>query len=100
MRLRDLIASLQKIYADTIGVEFMYIQNMAVRNWVRERIEARPAESEVGAESKITILRELLEAESFEHFLHTKYVGQKRFSLEGGESLMVILNALLHDCGV
>ncbi len=76
----------------------MHIQNIRVRNWIRDRIEARPDDSQVDREAKLDILHALVEAESFEHFLHTKYVGQKRFSLEGGESLMVVLNALLNDC--
>lgn len=95
MRLRDMISALRATYCDTIGVEFMHIQNPRVRNWVRERIEARPSALPVPVETQKAILRELLEAESFEHFLHTRYVGQKRFSLEGGESLMVALHTLL-----
>jgi 2-oxoglutarate dehydrogenase E1 component len=98
MKLRELLASLQKIYAGTIGFEFMHIQNIRVRNWLRDRIEARVNEPAVDAETQIAYLRELFEAESFERFLHTKYVGQKRFSLEGGESMMVALYALLEDC--
>ncbi len=96
LKLRELIAALERIYAGTIGVEFMHIQNARVRNWVRDRIEGR--ELELPALTQHDILRVLLQAESFEHFLHTKYVGQKRFSLEGGESLMVILNTLLEQC--
>lgn len=98
MKLRELLGSLQKIYAGTIGFEFMHIQNIRVRNWLRDRIEARVSEPPVDAETQIAYLRELFEAESFEEFLHTKYVGQKRFSLEGGESMMVALYALLEDC--
>ena len=98
MKLREMIDSLQRIYASSIGFEFMHIQNIRVRNWLRERIENRPAEPAQSREFQIGLLRELFEAESFEHFLHTKYVGQKRFSLEGGESLMVALHVLLEDC--
>ena len=95
MRLREMIDELRKIYCGTVGVEFMHIQNPRVRNWIRDRLETRPPESSVPADTQRAILRELLEAESFEHFLHTRYVGQKRFSLQGGESLMVILQTLL-----
>jgi 2-oxoglutarate dehydrogenase E1 component len=98
MKLRELIDSLRLVYAGSIGFEFMHIQNIRVRNWLRERIESRPYESPAGRESQIALLRELLEAESFEHFLHTKYVGQKRFSLEGAESLMGALYTILEDC--
>ncbi len=97
MSLREMIASLQAIYADTIGVEFMHIQNPYVRNWIRERIESRPPASALPVEEQKAVLLELLEAEAFERFLHTKYVGQKRFSLEGGESLMVILDTLFEQ---
>ena len=97
MTLRELIATLQGIYCSSIGVEFMHIQNPRVRNWIRDRLESRPLEKSIPATTQKAILRELLEAESFEHFLHTRYVGQKRFSLEGGESLMVILQTLLED---
>ena len=76
----------------------MHIQNIRVRNWLRERIESRPFEPAASRESQIALLRELLEAESFEHFLHTKYVGQKRFSLEGAESLMAALHTIFEGC--
>ena len=98
MRLREMISALQQIYAGTVGIEFMHIQNIRVRNWMRERVEARPPDASIGAETQISYLRELLEAESFEEFLHTRYVGQKRFGLEGAESVMVALEAILQDC--
>ena len=98
MTLRELIESLRRIYAGSIGFEFMHIQNIRVRNWLRERIESRPFESPSSRDAQIALLRELLEAESFEHFLHTKYVGQKRFSLEGAESLMAALHTIFEDC--
>ncbi len=97
MKLREMIAALEKIYAGSVGAEFMHIQNIRVRNWVRERLEGRVTDT-LDPERQKWILRLLLEAETFEHFLHTKYVGQKRFSLEGGESLMVILDTLLQSC--
>jgi len=100
MKLREMIDSLRKIYTDTIGVEYMHIQNPHVRNWVRERVETRQPDFGLSQKTQRVILGELMEAESFEHFLHTRYVGQKRFGLEGGESLMVVLNAILVDCSV
>ncbi len=96
MTLGEMIASLQKVYARTIGTEFMHIQNSRVRNWIIERLEAR--DENIDPEEQRQMLRELMKAEGFEHFLHTKYVGQKRFGLEGGESLMVILNTLFQNC--
>jgi 2-oxoglutarate dehydrogenase E1 component len=98
MTLREMIALLESIYADTIGSEFQHIQNPRIRNWVRHRLESRPAKHDSSREGEIAILRTLLEAETFETFLHTRYVGQKRFSLQGAESLMVILDAVLQRC--
>src|SRR5947207_2001226 len=98
MTLREMIATLKNIYAGSIGAEFMHIQNTRVRNWVLHRLESRPAKLETPRAVQIALLRALLEAESFEVFLHTHYVGQKRFSLQGAESLMVILDTILHKC--
>jgi 2-oxoglutarate dehydrogenase E1 component len=95
MSLREMIATLESIYADTIGAEFQHIQNTRIRNWVRHRLESRPPKISASRENQIALLRSLREAEAFEKFLHTRYVGQKRFSLEGGESLMIILDTLL-----
>src|SRR5438552_7686860 len=98
MTLREMIAALENIYAGSIGSEFMHIQNTRVRNWVLHRLESRPAKAETPRAVQIALLRALLEAESFEVFLHAHYVGQKRFSLQGAESLMVILDTILHKC--
>ncbi len=100
MKLREMLASLQAIYSDRIGCEFMHIQNPRVRNWVREKIESRPTLPPPTADIQRKTLRTLMKVEAFESFLHTKYKGQKRFSMEGAESVMVILNAILHDCPV
>src|SRR6195256_2665887 len=98
MTLREMIADLERIYADTIGAEFMHIQNTRMRNWVLHRLESRPNKRETPRNVQVALLRALLEAESFEIFLHSRYVGQKRFSLQGAESLMVILDTVLHKC--
>ena len=98
MTLRDMIARLEEIYADAIGTEFQHIQNPRIRNWVRDRLESRPAKHQASIQVEIALLRLLLESEAFEVFLHTRYVGQKRFSLQGAESLMVILDTILHRC--
>ena len=98
LRLRDMVAALQRIYTGSIGAEFMHIANAKVRNWVRERIEAWPETPAPEPAAQRDILKHLLTAEAFERFLHTRYVGQKRFSLEGGETLMPLLETILGRC--
>ncbi len=98
MRLREMLALLQRIYTGKIGAEFMHISSSNVRNWVRDRIEARPELPAPDPAVQRGILSHLLAAESFERFLHTRYVGQKRFSLEGGEALMPLLETILARC--
>src|SRR5436190_2635906 len=98
MTLREMIAALENIYAGPIGSEFMHIQNTHIRNWVQHRLESRPEKHSTPRQVQVALLRTLLEAESFEVFLHSRYVGQKRFSLQGAESLMVILDSILHKC--
>ena len=98
MTLRDMIGALERVYAGPIGPEFMHIQNTRVRNWVLHRLESRPAKLDAPRAVQMALLRVLLEAESFETFLHAHYVGQKRFSLQGAESLMVILDVILQKC--
>jgi 2-oxoglutarate dehydrogenase E1 component len=98
MTLREMINLLESIYAESIGSEFQHIQNPRMRNWVRHRLETRPEKHHASRGAEIGMLRTLLEAETFETFLHTRYVGQKRFSLQGAESLMLILDAILRRC--
>lgn len=93
MRLRDVLKVLRDSYCRTVGVEYMHIQDPDQRKWLQDRIEVphqRPSREE-----QLVILRRLNAAEAFETFLQTKYVGQKRFSLEGGESTIVTLDAVL-----
>jgi 2-oxoglutarate dehydrogenase E1 component len=97
-RLRDLIAALESIYCGRIGAEFSHIDNPAVRDWVRERFETMATAHPVDAETQRRMIRQILSVESFEKFLHTRFVGQKRFSIEGGESLLVALYGVLENC--
>ncbi|MBU6181063.1 MAG: 2-oxoglutarate dehydrogenase E1 component, partial [Verrucomicrobia bacterium] len=95
MKLRELVDRLRRTYCGRIGFEVMHIQTPEVRSWLLKRIEARIDRPAPTAAKKKLALQWLAEAELFERFLHRKYVGQKRFSLEGGDALMVALNGLM-----
>ncbi|KUF16313.1 multifunctional oxoglutarate decarboxylase/oxoglutarate dehydrogenase thiamine pyrophosphate-binding subunit/dihydrolipoyllysine-residue succinyltransferase subunit [Streptomyces silvensis] len=94
MKLRDVLGVLRDSYCRTTGVEFMHIQDPKQRKWLQDRIERQHA-SKPEREEQLRILRRLNAAEAFETFLQTKYVGQKRFSLEGGESVIPLLDAVI-----
>ncbi|MFI9581519.1 multifunctional oxoglutarate decarboxylase/oxoglutarate dehydrogenase thiamine pyrophosphate-binding subunit/dihydrolipoyllysine-residue succinyltransferase subunit [Streptomyces sp. NPDC052236] len=93
MKLRDILGVLRESYCRTTGVEFMHIQDPKQRKWLQDRIERGHSKPE--REEQLRILRRLNAAEAFETFLQTKYVGQKRFSLEGGESVIPLLDSVL-----
>jgi len=98
MKVRDMVAALEATYSGRIGFEFMHIHNTTVRHWVRERIENHALPRLPNPDLKIKALRWVLEAEAFENFLGKKFLGEKRFSLEGGEGAMVVLNSILECC--
>ncbi len=98
MKLRDMIAALDATYSGSIGFEFMHIHHTPVRHWVRERIESHGQHSDGSPERKLSALRWVLEAEAFENFLGKRFLGEKRFSNEGGEGAMILLNAILEAC--
>ncbi|WP_447635739.1 2-oxoglutarate dehydrogenase E1 component [Flavobacterium microcysteis] len=93
--LQEIIGHLDKIYCQHIGVEYMYIRKPEVIQWIQDRIGYNDNHPRFSDDQKKNILNKLNEAVSFENFLHTKYVGQKRFSLEGGETLIPALDALI-----
>ncbi|PSR54915.1 2-oxoglutarate dehydrogenase E1 component [Adhaeribacter arboris] len=93
--LRDIVAALNKIYTQTIGFEYMYIRDPEVLDWFRDKIEKEFLDFNPPLEYKKRILRKLNEAVVFENFLHTKFLGQKRFSLEGGETTIPALDAII-----
>jgi 2-oxoglutarate decarboxylase len=95
MPLREILGVLRDSYCRTVGIEYMHIQNPEERAWLQERIE-RPA-ARPGHGEQLRILSRLNVAEAFEMFLQTKFVGQRRFSLEGGESLIPLLDAVLTE---
>lgn len=101
--LKKIIEHLEAIYCDAIGIEYMYIRNPERVQWIQEWLNVNDNHPTYNNEEKKNILRKLNEAVSFEAFLHTKYVGQKRFSLEGNESLIPALDKLMEkasDMGV
>jgi len=98
MTLKELIAALELCYSNKTGFEFMHIHNTDVRNWIRARIENRFDNYVESKEEKAKNLKFVLEAELFESFLGKKFLGEKRFSLEGGEGTMVLLNTILEKC--
>lgn len=93
--LRKILGRLRDSYCRTIGVEYMYMENPEERAWIQEHVES--GATQTPREEQLRILRKLNSAEAFEAFLHTKYVGQKRFSLEGGESVIPLLDAIIAD---
>ncbi|WP_067037840.1 2-oxoglutarate dehydrogenase E1 component [Allomuricauda sp. CP2A] len=93
--LKEIVAHLERIYCDSIGVEYMYIRTPERIQWIQDWLNKNDNHPNYTAEEKKNILRKLNEAVSFESFLHTKYVGQKRFSLEGGESLIPALDVII-----
>jgi len=96
--LSEMVDLLDGIYSGSVGFEFMHIHNTEIRHWIRNRIETRPEREADSDETKKKALHWLFEAELFESFLGKRFLGEKRFSLEGGEGLMVILNSILEKC--
>jgi 2-oxoglutarate dehydrogenase E1 component len=93
MKLRDVLGVLRDSYCRTIGIEYMHMQDPAERRWLQERLEQKAQAPD--RDEQLHVLQRLNAAEAFETFLQTKYVGQKRFSLEGGESLIPLLDGVL-----
>src|SRR5687767_12289146 len=97
--LRNLFQALRDTYCRNIGFEYMFISERAQRQWIQERIEPVRGAPKVSPEEQKRLLRKLTEAEHLERYLHTRYVGQKRFSLEGGESLIPSIDELIQRAG-
>jgi 2-oxoglutarate dehydrogenase E1 component len=95
MKLTDIIALLKCVYCGSVGVEYVHIQETEVRRWIQDRIEPTGNRPQFDPQKKIRILTKILEAETFEKFLHTRYLGQKRFSLEGAETLIAALDGIV-----
>ncbi|MFN3495110.1 MAG: 2-oxoglutarate dehydrogenase E1 subunit family protein, partial [Hydrogenophaga sp.] len=99
MSLRDLLNALRETYCGSIGAEYMYITEQSQKRWWQEKLESIRSKPAFDAEQKKHILDRLTAAEGLERFLHTKYVGQKRFSLEGGESFIAAMDELIRSGG-
>jgi 2-oxoglutarate dehydrogenase E1 component len=99
MTLREIIKALRQTYCSTIGAEFMYIADPAEKRWWQQRLESNRSTPSFDADKKKHILDRLTAAEGLERYLHAKYVGQKRFSLEGGESFIASMDELIQRSG-
>ncbi|MDH3419433.1 MAG: 2-oxoglutarate dehydrogenase E1 component [Gammaproteobacteria bacterium] len=99
MKLREILALLKRIYCGKIAAEFAHVSRARERLWIRERFEATAGDLQPSAEEQRAILEGLNRAEGIERYLNTKYVGQKRFSLEGGEGLIPMLDDLIQRAG-
>jgi 2-oxoglutarate dehydrogenase E1 component len=97
--LRTLIQALRDTYCRNIGFEYMFVSDRVQRQWIQQRIEPMRATAQLAPAQQKQLLEKLTEAEQLERYLHTKYVGQKRFSLEGGESVIPCINDLIQRAG-
>ena len=97
--LRRIVEHLQATYCGSIGSEYMHITETAEKRWIQQRLERSGGQPAFGDAAKLRILQRLTAAEGLERYLHTRYVGQKRFSLEGGDSLIPLLDELIQRGG-
>jgi 2-oxoglutarate dehydrogenase E1 component len=94
-KLKDIVAHLEQTYCQSIGVEYLYMREPLVVKWLQDRMEKNRNTPSFNKQEKTTILKKLTQAVVFENYLHTKFVGQKRFSLEGAEAVIPAINALM-----
>ena len=99
MKLRDIVSAVKRTYCGTIGLEYMYISSNEQKRWIQKRFEGSLSTPSFTAEEKRFILERISSAETLERYLHTRYVGQKRFSGEGGESMIAALDTVIEDAG-
>ena len=98
MSIGEILDRLKKTYCENIGVEYLHLQTTEKRRWIQSKIEPNLSQHTFNHDEKLRILRKIIQAEEFENFLHTRYVGQKRFSLEGGETLITALDSIFQSC--
>ena len=99
MALRELLQNLRETYCGTLGIEFMYITDQTEKRWWQAKLETIRSKPDFSADKKKHILERLTAAEGFERYLHTRFIGQKRFSLEGGESFIASMDELIQRAG-
>lgn len=99
MKLKDILALCKRVYCKSIGIEYMHMVDTVKRDWMRERLEGSQGFYDINDDDRLRILQMLTAAEGLEKYLHTKYVGQKRFSLEGGDSLIPLLHETMLHAG-
>ena len=99
MSLRDLLQALRETYCGTIGAEYMFITDQKIKKWWQEKLESIRSKPSFNVDKKRQILDRITAAEGLERYLQAKYVGQKRFSLEGGESFIACMDELIHEAG-
>ncbi|MBV8659586.1 MAG: 2-oxoglutarate dehydrogenase E1 component [Burkholderiales bacterium] len=97
--LSNILARLKQTYCGNLGLEYMHITNSEQKHWIQKRFEEVRSTPAFSKEKKLRILKQITAAETLERYLHTKYVGQKRFSLEGGESLIAAMDHLVQESG-
>ncbi len=100
LSLRELLNALRETYCGTLGAEYMYTSEQAEKRWWQEKLESIRSKANFNSDKKKAILERLTAAEGLERYLHTKYVGQKRFSLEGGESFIAAMDELIQQAGL
>jgi 2-oxoglutarate dehydrogenase E1 component len=100
LRLRDILATFERIYGGTIGAEFAHVSDSEERLWLQDQFQSGRVHNRFSSDERRNILWQLTAAEGLERYLHTRYVGQKRFSLEGGDSLIPLVDDLIQRCGV
>jgi len=97
LQLRSIIEILRDTYCGSIGIEYMHISDLFKKDWIKNKLETTRNQPKFTNEQKTQILQKLIEAESFENFVHTKFVGHKRFSIEGSESIIIFLDKLFKE---
>ena len=99
MTLDDILAHLRKVYCGSIGVQYMHIDDLDIKSWLQEQVEGPGHDRTLSREEQLHILTKLTDAEAFEQFIHRKFLGAKRFSLEGAESLIPLLDLAVEEAG-